>query len=103
LLSIGTITISNETISLLNVQVLEIRINAYSKLEQGILDQRVVELKASTTKITKFNVKPNISLEYKVYVKTYYHHNQVDIEMDETPSRIQVQNFQIASWILTKK
>ncbi len=38
---------------------------------------------ASTTKTTKFNVKPNISLEYKVYPKTYYHRNKVDIEVDE--------------------
>jgi len=34
--SIGTITISNETISLLNVRVLEIKINGKSEPKQGI-------------------------------------------------------------------
>jgi hypothetical protein len=28
------------------------------------------------------------SLENKVYLKTYYHHSQVDIEVDETPTKI---------------
>ncbi len=43
-----------------------------------------------TTKTTKFNVKPETSLDDKVYPKTYYHHSQVDIEVDETPTKIQV-------------
>jgi hypothetical protein len=57
---------------------------------------------ASTT-TTKFNVKPNTSLEDKVYLKTYYHHSQADIEVGETPAKIQVQNLQIASLTLIKK
>jgi hypothetical protein len=47
---------------------------------------------APTTKIEKFNVKPKISLEDKVYLKAYDHHSQADIEMDETTTKIQVQN-----------
>jgi hypothetical protein len=39
---------------------------------------------ASTTKRTKFNVILEVSLEDKVYPETYYHHSQVDIEVDET-------------------
>jgi hypothetical protein len=46
--------------------------------------------------------KPKISLEYKVYFKTYYHHSQADIEVDETLAKIQVNNFKIISWTLTK-
>jgi hypothetical protein len=42
----------------------------------------------STIKTKEFNVKPNISLEDKVYPKTYYHHSQVDITMDETLAKI---------------
>jgi hypothetical protein len=42
----------------------------------------------SITNTTKFHVKPKISLEDKVYPETYYHHNQVDIEMDETQTKI---------------
>jgi len=53
---------------------------------------------ASTIKTTKFNVKLETSLEDKVYPEIYYHHGQANIEVDETPTKIQVQNFQIASW-----
>ncbi len=57
----------------------------------------------SKIKTIKFNVRPKISLENKVYPKTYYHHSQADIEVDETPTKIQVQNLQIAGWTLTKQ
>jgi len=43
---------------------------------------------ASTPKTIEFNVKLKTSLENKVYLKTYYHHSQVDIEVDETPTKI---------------
>jgi hypothetical protein len=42
----------------------------------------------STINTTKFHVKPKISLEDKVYPKTYYHHNQANMEMDETPTKM---------------
>jgi hypothetical protein len=41
----------------------------------------------STIKTKEFNVKPEISLEDKVYLKTYYHHSQIDIKVDETPAK----------------
>ncbi len=37
---------------------------------------------------TKFNVKPEISFEDKVYPKTYYHHSQIDIEVGKTLAKI---------------
>jgi hypothetical protein len=43
---------------------------------------------ASTTKPEDFYVKPNISLEDKVYLETYYHYTQDDIEVDETLAKI---------------
>ncbi len=46
----------------------------------------------SITKLEDCHVKPKISLEDKVYPKTYYHHSQTDIEEDETLAKIQVQN-----------
>ncbi len=46
----------------------------------------------STTKMEKKNVGLEISLEDKVYQKTYYHHSQIDIRVDETLTKIQVQN-----------
>ncbi len=49
----------------------------------------------STIKTTKFNVRLETSLEDKFYPKTYYHHNQAYIEVDETPTKIQVYNLQI--------
>jgi hypothetical protein len=36
-------------------------------------------------------------MEDKVYLETYYHRSQVDIEVDETLAKIQVQNLQITS------
>ncbi len=54
-------------------------------------------------KLEDFCVRLEVSLEDKVYPETYYHHNQDDIQVDEIPTKIQVQNLQIASWTLTKK
>ncbi len=42
----------------------------------------------STTTILKFNVRLEISFKDKVYLETYYHHSQADIEVDETPTKI---------------
>jgi hypothetical protein len=75
LFSIGTITISYETISLLNVRVIEIIINGKFKPKQRISYQGVAKVVVSTTKTTKFNVILETSLEDKVYLETYYHHN----------------------------
>jgi hypothetical protein len=44
----------------------------------------------SIIKLYNFYVKLDISLEDKVYPKTYYHHSQDDIQMDETPAKIQL-------------
>ncbi len=57
----------------------------------------------STTKTIEFNVKPKTSLEDKVYLKTYYHHSQANIEVDETPTKIQLHNLQIACWTLIEE
>jgi hypothetical protein len=46
----------------------------------------------STTNTIEFHVRLKISLEDKVYPKIYYHHIQVNIEVDETPIKIKVQN-----------
>jgi hypothetical protein len=43
---------------------------------------------ALTIKTNFFNVRPNISLENKVYLETSYHHSQIDIEVDETLTKI---------------
>ncbi len=43
-----------------------------------------------TIKLENFYVKPKISLEDKVDPKTYYHHSQTNIEVDETLVKIQV-------------
>jgi hypothetical protein len=42
-------------------------------------------------------------LEDKVYPETYYHHSQTNIEIDETPNKIQIQNLHIVGWILIGK
>jgi hypothetical protein len=72
--------------------VSEIRINEEYDPKQRTSNQRATEVVPSTTKPKDFYVRLEISLEDKVYPKTYYHHSQIDIEMDETPTKIQVQN-----------
>jgi hypothetical protein len=42
----------------------------------------------STISKIKFHVKPENSLKDKVYPKTYYHHSQANIEVDETSIKI---------------
>jgi hypothetical protein len=42
----------------------------------------------SIVKSKDFCVKLKVLLEDKVYPKTYYHHSQDDIQVDETPSQI---------------
>ncbi len=68
-----------------------------SNIGQGTSDQRITKVVPSRIKSKDFYVRPNISLKDKVYLETYYHHSQDDIQMDETPTKIQVQNLQIAS------
>ncbi len=73
LLSIGTITISNEIILLSSVGVFKIKIIEKFELVQRTSYQRVVEV-VFTTKSEDLYVRPKISLEDKVYLETYYHH-----------------------------
>ncbi len=42
-----------------------------------------------------FYVRPEVSLEDKIYPKTYYHHGQDNIQVDETLANTLVQNLQI--------
>jgi hypothetical protein len=88
LFSIGIITISNEIVSLLTIEVSNININGEFEREQRISYQGIAKLVASTKQKKEFNVKLEISLEDKVYPKTYYHHNQANIEVDETIVKI---------------
>jgi hypothetical protein len=81
----------------------EVRVSGESNPKQETSDQGATKVVLSTTNTTKFHVKPEISFEDKVYPKTYYHHSQADIEMDETPTKIQVQNLQIVGWTLIEE
>ncbi len=85
---IGTITILEEIVSLLSIRVSKIKINEKSKPQQGTSNQGTTKVVPLITKTIEFNVKPQISIEDKVYPETYYHHNQSDIEVDETPAKI---------------
>ncbi len=67
LFSIGTIIISYETISLLNIRVSKVRVSGEFDIEQETSYQGAIEVMLSTTNTTKFHVKPQISLEDKVY------------------------------------
>jgi len=69
--------------------VLEIKISEEFDPKQETSDQSS-KMVPSTTKPEDFYVKPNMSLEDKVYLETYYHHNQANIEVDETSAKIQI-------------
>jgi hypothetical protein len=68
----------------------KIKINEESKPQQGTLDLGITKVVFSTTKPKDFYVRSETSFEDKVYPKTYYHHNQADIEVDETLTKINV-------------
>jgi hypothetical protein len=88
LFSIITITISDETISLLNIGMSEVKVSGKSGLKQETSHQGTIKVVISTTNTTKFHVRLEISLEDKVYLETYYHHSQADIEVDETMAKV---------------
>jgi hypothetical protein len=52
LLSIGTITILDEIVSLLSIKVSKVRISGKSDPEQGTLDQGAIKMVPSTTNTT---------------------------------------------------
>jgi hypothetical protein len=74
----------------LSIGVLDFKINENFELKQGTLDQRVVEMVPSTTKLEDYYVKLKIALEDEIYPKAYYHHSQINIELDGTPTKILV-------------
>ncbi len=55
--------------------MLEIKISENFEPKQGTSNQGAIEVVPSTTKTTKFNVRPEISLENRVLPKTYNHHS----------------------------
>jgi hypothetical protein len=77
---------------LLSVGVSKIRSTKESNPKQRTLDQIVAKVLPSTMKLKKNCVKLRVSLKDKVDLKTYYHHKQDDIQVDEKLAKIQVQN-----------
>ncbi len=88
LFSTSTITILDETISLLSIRVSKIKTNEKFDPKQETLDQGIAEVVLLTIKPKDFYVRPKISLEDKVYPKTYYRHRQANIKVDETLAKI---------------
>jgi hypothetical protein len=46
--------------------------------------------------------EPKVAIEDKVYLKTYYIHQQRSVIMDETLTKIKAHGLQIVGWMLTK-
>jgi hypothetical protein len=88
LFSTSTITILDETISLLSIRMSKIKTNEKSDPKQKTIDQGEAKVVLLPIKPKDFYVRPKISLEDKVYPKTYYRHRQANIEVDETPTKI---------------
>ncbi len=78
--------------------MLKIRSIEESDPQQGTSNQTITKMVPSTVKLEDFCVKPDVSLEDKVNLKTYYHHSKDDIQLNETLVKIQVQNLQISGW-----
>ncbi len=76
---VGTIIFSKETISFLSVGVSKIKNIEEFDPKQRTLDQTTTEVVPSIVKSEDFCVKLKVSLEDKVYLKTYYHHSHDDI------------------------
>jgi len=51
---------------------------------------------------TIFDREPKINLEDKMYLKTYYHHKPSQIPVDETPTKVKIQELYITRWYLIK-
>jgi hypothetical protein len=75
LFSIGTIIFSKEFFLLLNVRMSKNLITKESNPEQGTSYQITTKVVPSIVKLKDFCVRLEVSLKYKVYPKTYYHHN----------------------------
>ncbi len=76
---IGTIIFSKETISILSVGVSKIKSTEEFDPKQRTSDQTTTEVVPSIVKSEDFCVRLKVSLEDKVYLKNYYHHNHDDI------------------------
>jgi predicted metalloprotease len=74
LFSFGTIILLEEMVSFLNVGLSKIRTIRESNLKGGTSYQTIVELEPSIIKSEDVCVRLEVSLEDKVYLKTYYHH-----------------------------
>jgi hypothetical protein len=83
--------------------MLEIKSTKESNPKQRTSNQTPTKVEPSTLKSKDYCVKPEVSLENKVCLKTYYHHSQDDIQVDEAPTKIQVQNLQIVGWTLIEE
>jgi len=55
--------------------VLKIRSIEEFDPQQGTSNQTITKMVPSIVKLEDFCVKPDVSLEDKVYLKTYYHHS----------------------------
>jgi hypothetical protein len=80
-------------VSLLSARILKIRSTKKYDSKQRTSNQTTTEVVLSIVKSKDFCVKSKVSLEDKVYLETYYHHNNDNIQVDETPTKIQVQFF----------
>jgi hypothetical protein len=67
LFSIGTITLSKETVLLLSVGVSKIISIEEFDPQQGTLDQITIEVVPSTMELEDFCARPKVSMEDKVY------------------------------------
>ncbi len=77
-------------------------------IDVGIMDIHVktstsnqgFEIKSTKKKILDNKYEPKVTLEDKVYLKTYYKHQPRSVVVDETLAKIKAQGLQIAGLML---
>lgn len=85
LFSIGTISLPLETLETVVVNIIQTKRTTKITYCRG---KPFYNLKSSTKNV--LDKKPKVSLEDNVYRETYYHHTSGQIQVDETPAKVQV-------------
>ncbi len=97
LFSIGIISLPLETLEIVVINTVQTENNT-----KTINDKAKPSCNFKSSVEIVLENKPKVNLEDKVYLKTYYHHTLGQVQIEKMPTKIQVQELQIASWTLTK-
>jgi hypothetical protein len=92
---IGTINLLEtiQSIKITNVEIMD----TYVKI---IISEQEFEVQNIEKKIAFNRYELEATMKDKVYLETYYSHQQGSVAMDETPTKIKASDLQITAWTL---